>query len=150
MARSGMPNDIDWRKQDPSILGKVATLVRSFSDLLFDYHYQLIQARSRNEHLQNYEHNWAALEIMRTILKNKRNYRKKIGRSTSNSTYEEPDCDRNSEDGNQENADHDGQEQDDAFSVSGDDNDEDEEGDSGSGKRKMARQGGTGGKRAKV
>jgi len=53
MARSGMPNDIDWQKQDPSILGKVATLVCSFSDLLFDYHYQLIQARSRNEHLQN-------------------------------------------------------------------------------------------------
>ena len=85
---------------------------------------------------------------MRTILKNKRNYRKKIGRSTS--TSEEPYCDHNSEDGNQENADYDGQEQDDAFSVSGDDNDGEEEGDSGSGKRKMVRQGGTGGKKAKV
>ena len=35
--------------------------------------------KSRNKQLQIYENNWAALEIMKTIIKNKWSYRSKIG-----------------------------------------------------------------------
>ena len=39
---------------------------------------------SRNKQLKLYENNWATLEIMKTIIKNKRSYRSKIGRPGSN------------------------------------------------------------------
>src|SRR6266545_3045669 len=43
-----------------------------------------IQAKSRNEQLGCYESNWATLEIMKTLLKNKRSYQKRIGRVDPN------------------------------------------------------------------
>lgn len=42
-----------------------------------------MKAASRNEQFKRYPGNWAIIEIMRTALKNKRNYRTKVGRSTS-------------------------------------------------------------------
>lgn len=42
---------------------------------------EIVKAASRNEHFKRYQGNWAIIEIMKTALKNKRNYRKKVGRS---------------------------------------------------------------------
>jgi hypothetical protein len=39
----------------------------------------LTQAKSRNKQLQRYQGNWAALEILKTLIKNKRTYQKRIG-----------------------------------------------------------------------
>ena len=72
-----------------------------------------------------YEHGWATLEIMRTFTKNKRNYRKKIGRIPC-STEDLADDDGMQEDGDTE------------FTDSGD-----EGGANGAGKRKKVAQGGT-------
>jgi len=38
-----------------------------------------VQARSKNNQLQLYKGNWATLEIMKTLVKNKRSYKKRIG-----------------------------------------------------------------------
>ena len=85
--------------------------------------------------------------MMRTIIKNKRIYRKKIGRLPS--TSEDPAGDNvNSADGDQEAANEGSGDEHETFSISGDDEDKDEEGCLG--KRKMAVQGGAGGKKAKV
>ena len=88
--------------------------------------------------------------MMRTILKNKRIYRKKIGRLPST---EAPagtdDIDADSVDGNQETAGEESGDEQETFSIS-DDGDKDEEGHESFGKRKMVVQGGAGGKRAKV
>ncbi|KAF8805282.1 hypothetical protein BYT27DRAFT_7213219 [Phlegmacium glaucopus] len=62
VAYAGIQLDIDWRHQDPISLSKIASV-----------------ARSRNSQLCCYKGNWATLEIMKTIIKNKRNYCTKIG-----------------------------------------------------------------------
>jgi hypothetical protein len=55
-----------------------------------NYFFSLLitQARSRNNQLQLYDKNWATYEIMKTIIKNKRNYRTKIGRPTTSDAQE--------------------------------------------------------------
>lgn len=158
MAHAGIRIDIDWRKQDPLALGKVASVVCLFSNMLIDYcSLPITQAKSRNPQLRCYEQNWATLEIMRTILKNKRNYRKKIGRSTSNCQATEEPAGADGAHGNQEpvadkaSGDKQGlgsDNDDNKFSSSEDD--DDEEGSSSLGKRQKVTQGGTGGKKART
>lgn len=46
------------------------------------------KAMSRNKQLLYYEKNWAAYEIMKTIIKNKRNYRAKLGRAGDGKAYD--------------------------------------------------------------
>jgi hypothetical protein len=84
--------------------------------------------------LGRYEHGWATLEIIRTINKNKRNYNKKIGRSSS--TKETVDDD--GVDGVQEGS------NEDEFSAS------DEEVTNGAGKRGKVAQGGGTSKKART
>jgi hypothetical protein len=53
--------------------------------------------------LGHYEHGWATLEIIRTINKNKHNYNKKIGRSSSaKETVDDDGVDGGQEGGNEE------------------------------------------------
>lgn len=77
LLHAGIPLGVDWRRQDPLALGKVANV-----------------AKSRSNQLQLYEKNWAALEIMKTIIKNKRSYRTKIGRINTFSTRESDSVDQ--------------------------------------------------------
>ena len=88
--------------------------------------------------------------MIRTILKNKRIYQKKIGRlPPTEAPAGTDDIDVDSVDGNQEAAGEESRDEQETFSIS-DDGDKDEEGHESFGKRKMAVQGGAGGKRAKV
>ncbi|KAF8803441.1 hypothetical protein BYT27DRAFT_7260177 [Phlegmacium glaucopus] len=65
LAHAGISLDTDWRHQDPVALSKIAII-----------------ARSQNNQLRSYKGNWATLKIMKTTIKNKRNYRTRIGCST--------------------------------------------------------------------
>ena len=88
--------------------------------------------------------------MMRTILKNKCIYWKKIGRlPPTEAPAGTNDIDVDSVDGNQEAASEESGDEQETFSIS-DDGDKDEKGHESCGKRKMAVQGGAGGKRAKV
>lgn len=51
----------------------------SFKFFISYFSLWLTKARSRNKQLQRYAGDWATLEIMKTLLKNKRNYKKRAG-----------------------------------------------------------------------
>jgi hypothetical protein len=112
-------------------IGKVVTVVSIFFLFVGCTCLIFLQAKSRNPHLEGYEHNWAILEIMRTVLKHKRSYRRRTGRCTNQT--EEPA--------------NNGDKSDDEDDFSNSDN---EEGTSSSGKRTKEKQQGPNAKRARI
>jgi hypothetical protein len=107
MAHSGISNNTDWRRQDAVIVGKVAQLVSFHSILVNHTLLQSVQARSRSKQLQSYSGNWATIEIMKTLLKNRRSYRKRLGSlDDEQEMMKKEDSEKSDYDGN--NNDHDG------------------------------------------
>src|SRR6266508_1062379 len=58
-----------------------------------------MKAKTKNEQLQHYKGNWATFEIMKTLIKNRRLYRKRIG-SADQSDGEQGPGDEEGEEGN--------------------------------------------------
>ncbi|KAF8812168.1 hypothetical protein BYT27DRAFT_7335841 [Phlegmacium glaucopus] len=71
VAHAGLPSGVDWQLQDVVAVGKVTQV-----------------AISRNKHLRRYKGNWATLEIMKSMLKNRRCYKQRI---TSSDQYNQDD-----------------------------------------------------------
>src|SRR6266545_3638948 len=62
-----------------------------------------MKAKTKNEQLQRYKGNWATFEIMKTLIKNRRIYRKQIG-SADQSDGEQGPGDEEGEEGNADEA----------------------------------------------
>jgi len=79
VARSSLEPGINWHLQDISLVGKVAEVVCFFLKIINYILLCFLKAKSRNKQLECYSGNWATLEIMKTLLKNQRTYKKRNG-----------------------------------------------------------------------
>ena len=81
MLHAGLPTGIDWHNQDALAVGKIAQ-VMSFILLFLSINHSLlhiVQASARSKQLKYYKGNWATVEIMKTLLRNRHSYQKHIG-----------------------------------------------------------------------
>ena len=72
----------------------------------FSLSLNIIKAKSKNDQLQLYQGNWATLEIMKTLLKNKRSYQKRL--QMSNAEESERDNEGNGDELEEADIDEDG------------------------------------------
>src|SRR6266545_1321494 len=59
-----------------------------------------MKAKTKNEQLQRYKGNWATFEIMKTLIKNRRLYRKQIGSADQSDGEQGPGDEEEGEEGN--------------------------------------------------
>jgi hypothetical protein len=100
MTHARLPIDVDWRHQDVIAIGKVAQVVSSQFVHPSFVNYPLLhitKASSRNNQLQRYQGNWGTIEIMKTLLKNRRSYRHRIGSPAQDGERDTKDDDNGAE-----------------------------------------------------
>jgi hypothetical protein len=140
MLHAGLPTGVDWRNQDAVAIGKIAQVVSLNPFIKYSLLY-IAKASSRNEQLRHYKGNWATIEIMKTLLKNRRSYRNRIGLPdvqdikdiSREKSEEDPDWDdmymKNNNEGNEDrNGSGNGSEDEDRNSGEGNGGGEDEDG----------------------
>jgi len=74
----------------------------------FSLSLNIIKAKSKNDQLQLYQGNWATLEIMKTLLKNKRSYRKCLQISNAEESERDNDNEGNGDELEEADIDEDG------------------------------------------